>query len=70
MTQDQITVSLERGYRRAGADTHPVNLCEFADGVHATLSEMARNSGFVRAVALRAVAGWITDWRKAMGCIR
>jgi hypothetical protein len=67
MKAENVTRSLEIGYART-TGLGQMSICDFAAGVHATLSEMARNSGWVRAVVLRAVAGWISDWRRGQGC--
>jgi hypothetical protein len=65
MTREQVRTALEMGVARA---PNSLSLCDYAAAFHATLSELARNSGWVRAVVLRAVAGWITDWRRGQGC--
>jgi hypothetical protein len=42
--------------------------CAFAAQAHAFLSSLARRSGWLQAIGLRAAAGGITMLRKKWGC--
>jgi hypothetical protein len=70
MTNAEARQALEVGYVRSHGKGRGLTLCEFATGVHATLSEMARQSGFLWAIVLRAAAGAVTRWKQEAGCPR
>jgi hypothetical protein len=46
-----------------------LSFCQLSEAMHATLTHLARNSGTLKAIVLRAVCGWITEARKQAGCI-
>jgi hypothetical protein len=67
MRTDQVSLALEDAYRAAGAHTAAepaLTVCDIAAAVHAFLARAARESGWARAIVLRAAAGWVTDWTR------
>jgi hypothetical protein len=68
MTTRQMLQAIEIGYVKSKAMDHGVTLCQFAAGIHAALTEMARSSGFVWAIVLRAAAGRVSQWMEESQC--
>jgi hypothetical protein len=68
MKSHQVIDAIEEGRDIVG--TARITFCDYSAGVHATLTALARESGWARAIVLRAVCGWITEARKVAGCIK
>jgi hypothetical protein len=48
----------------------PTSMCQRTADAHKLLTELARRSGVVEAIGLRAAAGAITHLRRKLGCIQ
>jgi hypothetical protein len=43
--------------------------CDFTAGIHAFLTALAKEAGFIEAIGLRAAAGAVTRVRRKLGCV-
>jgi hypothetical protein len=64
MTEQQAFTAIRAGAVEVNMDMDAEQLCAFAHAVHATLTEMAKASGWPKSAVLRTAAGMVTQARR------
>jgi hypothetical protein len=64
MTEQEAFTAVRAGAIEVNMDTSPDQLCQFSKAVHATLTQMAKASGWPKNAVLRTAAGMVTQARR------
>jgi hypothetical protein len=64
MTEQQAFTAIRAGAIEVRMDASTDQLCAFSKAVHATLTEMAKASGWPKSAVLRTAAGMVTQARR------